>query len=561
MAPKKEKNQKPLEQVLMDSCNKLRSNMSGINYMYFVMGLVFLKFASLKFEKRRDELLNSEDSFAVDIPSFYTEKNVFFIPKNSRWSFIKDNSKKDKTIVEVVESGCVVKKEMSLGMLIDNALDELEKSNNDLKGALPIGTYSKASIPMSNFSSLISEIDKIHEDKEHPMNDLIGNTYQHMLMAFSKNTASEKGEFFTPANIVNLIDVLIEPYKGKVYDPACGTGGMFVQSYKFVERNKGDIKNISVYGQESNPDTWKLAKMNLGIRGIPAKLGKTNADTFSNDQHKDEKFDYIMANPPFNLPDWRSEKELVNDARWAGYGLPPVSNANYAWILHMLSKLSFNGVAGFLLANGALNDSEKNNLEIRKNLLKNGKIEAIIILPREMFFYPNISVTLWIIDNNKKEKTIESLGVKRRLRDRSNDVLMMDLRTKGTKTNLGNVELDEETVSMVKEIFNSWQSPDWKTLYKDIPELCQSVTIKEIKNGVTDKKQKENGTNIDLKENESLWSLVPSNYIEFIDHDLEIDFPKEMARIQREMKELLKEEKASQKQLEDAFRGIGYGIE
>ncbi len=543
MAAKKDKKQKPLEQVLMESCNKLRSNMSGINYMYFVMGLVFLKFASLKFEKRREELLNSEDSFAVDMPSFYTEKNVFYIVEKARWSYIKDHAK-----------------DARIGLIIDEALQELENSNEQLKGALPIGTYGKSTLPASNFASLINEIDKIHEDAEHPMNDLIGKTYQYMLNAFAIKTADEKGEFYTPDNIVDLITTLIEPYKGKVYDPCCGSGGMFVQSYKFVEAHKGNINSISVYGQESNPDTWKLAKMNLGIRGIPANLGKKEADTFSDDQHKNEKFDFIIANPPFNLKDWRSEDALVNDYRWAGYGLPPVSNANYAWILHMLSKLSLNGVAGFLLANGALGDTD--TTEIRKNLIKNGKIEAIIILPREMFYYTDISVTLWIMSNNKGVRKVIQDGKEVTLRDRTNDVLFMDLRTMGHKSSEGYMELGYDTdMQLVKKTLNAWQSPEWKTLYKDVPEFCQSCTIDEIKNGVTNKKQKENGTNINLKDNESLWSLVPSKYIEFIDHDLEIDFPKEMARIQQDMKELLKEEKASQKQLEDAFKGIGYGIE
>ncbi|MDY4549846.1 MAG: class I SAM-dependent DNA methyltransferase [Candidatus Enterosoma sp.] len=543
MAAKKVVKQKPLEQVLMESCNKLRSNMSGINYMYFVMGLVFLKFASLKFEKRRNELLNSEDSFAVDMPSFYTEKNVFYIVEKARWTYIKDHAKDTR-----------------IGLIIDEALQELENSNEQLKGALPIGTYGKSTLPASNFASLINEIDKIQEDAEHPMNDLIGKTYQYLLNAFAIKTADEKGEFYTPDNIVDLITTLIEPYKGKVYDPCCGSGGMFVQSYKFVEAHKGNINSISVYGQESNPDTWKLAKMNLGIRGIPANLGKKEADTFSDDQHKNEKFDFIIANPPFNLKDWRSEDALVNDYRWAGYGLPPVSNANYAWILHMLSKLSLNGVAGFLLANGALCDTD--TTEIRKNLIKNGKIEAIIVLPREMFYYTDISVTLWIMNNNKGARKVLRDGQEVMLRDRTNEVLFMDLRRMGTKSNDGYMELGYDTdMQLVKKTLNAWQSSEYKALYKDVPEFCQSCTIDEIRNGVTDKKQKENGTNINLKENESLWSLVPSKYIEFIDHDLEIDFPKEMARIQQEMKELLQEEKASQKQLEDAFRGIGYGIE
>ena len=559
MTAKKEKKQKPLEQVLMESCNKLRSNMSGINYMYFVMGLVFLKFASLKFEKRREELLNSEDAFAVDIPSFYAEKNVFYIPEQARWSLIKNNAKNNKIALKVIEGGKTKEKDFTIGMLIDHALEELEKNNQQLKGALPIGTYAKSNLLASNFASLIDEIDKIHEDAEHPMNDLIGKTYQYMLNAFAIKTADEKGEFYTPDNIVDLITTLIEPYKGKVYDPCCGSGGMFVQSYKFVEAHRGDVNSISVYGQESNPDTWKLAKMNLGIRGIPANLGKTNADTFGNDQHKNEKFDFIIANPPFNLPHWRSENELVKDPRWKGYGVPPVSNANYAWILHMLSKLSLNGVAGFLLANGALGDTD--TTYIRKNLIKNGKIEAIIVLPREMFYYTDISVTLWIMNNNKRSRKVLRDGQEVMVRDRTNEVLFMDLRRMGHKSGEGYTELDDADMQLVKKTLNAWQSPNYKTLYKDVPEFCQSCTISEIKNGVTDKKQKENSTNIDVDESKSLWSLVPSKYIEFIDHDLDIDFPKEMACIQKEMKELLKEEKESQKQLEEAFRGIGYGID
>ena len=554
------KKQKPLEQVLMESCNKLRSNMSGINYMYFVMGLVFLKFASLKFEKRREELLKSEDAFAVDMPSFYKEKNVFYLSEHSRWELIKNTAKTGKVTIKVTEGGELKDKDFTIGMLIDHALEQIEKNNDQLKGALPIGTYAKSTLPASNFASLIAEIDKIHEDEEHPMNDLIGKTYQYMLNAFAIKTADEKGEFYTPDNIVDLITTLIEPYKGKVYDPCCGSGGMFVQSYKFVEAHQGNINSISVYGQESNPDTWKLAKMNLGIRGIPANLGKKEADTFSQDQHKNEKFDFIIANPPFNLKDWRGENDLVDDPRWAGYGLPPVSNANYAWILHMLSKLSLNGVAGFLLANGALGDSD--TTEIRKNLIKNGKIEAIIILPREMFYYTDISVTLWIMNNNKGARKVLRDGKEVMLRDRRNEVLFMDLRTKGHKSSEGYIELDYDTdMQLVKDTLNAWQSPDYKTLYKDVPEFCQSCTIDEIRNGVTNEKQKKDGTTIKITDEKSLWSLVPSKYIEFIDHDLEIDFPKEMTRIQAEMKKLLKEEKESQQQLVDAFSGIGYGIE
>lgn len=544
MAAKKEKKQKPLEQVLMESCNKLRSNMSGINYMYFVMGLVFLKFASLKFEKRREELLNSEDAFAVDMPSFYAEKNVFYIPEKARWSYIRDHAK-----------------DARIGIIIDEALEELEKNNEQLKHALATGDdgenvsrYGKSTLPASNFASLIAEIDKVHEDEEHPMKDLIGKTYQYMLNAFAIKTADEKGEFYTPDNIVDLIAELIEPYQGKVYDPCCGSGGMFVQSYKFVEAHQGNVNSVSIYGQESNPDTWKLAKMNLGIRGIPANLGEKNADTFGEDLHKNEKMDFIIANPPFNLKDWRGENELVDDYRWAGYGLPPVSNANYAWILHMLSKLSVNGVAGFLLANGALGDSD--TVEIRKNLIKNHKIEAIIVLPREMFYYTDISVTLWIMTNNKGARRVIRDGVEVPVRDRKNEILFMDLRRMGHKSSDGYIELDPETdMKKVKETLNNWQSPDYQSLYHDVPEFCKSV--KTESKCLTEQEKKDGIVSIE----DMGWTLVPSKYIEFIDHDLEINFEEEMARIQTEMKNLLKEERASQKQLEDAFKGIGYGIE
>ena len=261
------------------------------------------------------------------------------------------------------------------------------------------------------------------------------------LNKFAIKTADEKGEFYTPDSIVDLITSLIEPYSGKVYDPCCGSGGMFVQSYKFVEAHKGNIQQVSVYGQEENPDTWKLAKMNLAIRGIPCNLGEHNADTFGSDLHKNLKADYIIANPPFNLKDWRAPNALLGDYRWAGYGIPPVSNANYAWILHMLSKLSLNGVAGFLLANGALGDTDTK--EIRKNLIKNNKIEAIIVLPREMFYYTDISVTLWIMRTHKNPITVTRDGNQVRLRDRNNEILFMDLRRKGHYSNEGYIEFTE----------------------------------------------------------------------------------------------------------------------
>ncbi len=322
---------------------------------------------------------------------------------------------------------------------------------------------------------------------------------------------------------------------------------MFVQSMKFVDRHQGNRQQISIIGQESNADTWRLCKMNLAIRGIAHNLGEKNASTFTEDLHKDKKVDYVMANPPFNLKNWRTEKELTNDPRFKGYGevMPPVANANYAWIEHIISKLDVShGIAGFLLANGALNASGDEQT-IRQAILDKDLVEAIIVLPRDMFYTTDISVTLWIINMNKHAGMVHGRAV----RDRRNQVLFMDLRTwnqhieeividKGKKKK--KTILTDEEIAKVKEVYHNWQSAD-TALYQNVPEFCQSVTLDEIA----------------AKD----YSLAPSKYIEFIDHDLDIDYKKEMARIQAEMQEVLKTEKKSQKMLEDAFRGIGYGID
>lgn len=336
-------------------------------------------------------------------------------------------------------------------------------------------------------------------------------------------------------------------YSGIVYDPCCGSGGMFVQSVKFVDRHNGNRKKISIIGQESQAETWRLCKMNLAIRGIAHNLGEKNASTFTEDLHKDKKVDFIMANPPFNLKGWRKEDELTDDYRWRGYNVPRPYNANYAWILHMISKLDVShGIAGFLLANGALNDSDE--FENRRQLLENDKVEAIIVLPRDMFYTTDISVTLWIVNMNKKAGVVNG----RQLRDRTHQVLFMDLRRwdenieeividKGKKKK--KTVLTDEQIARVKAVYNNWQSSD-TSLYQNVPEFCQSVTL-EGENGIR----------------ANNYSLAPSKYIEFIDHDLDIDYEKEMARIQAEMQELMRAEKQSQRMLEEAFRGIGYEID
>lgn len=520
----KEKKQVSLEAGLWAACNKLRGSVSATDYVNVVLGLLFLRFANDKFETQRDKLLADEDKKDfVDNPRFYTSANVFFLEEHDRWEYIKDNSKKSNIFT-----------------IIDDAFKNLEKNNSSLKGALPIGFYTQLHIEPSKFSSLIDEIQKLSYSKEET-DDVIGRVYEYFLRKFCIAAKSEKGEFYTPGNIVELMTLLIQPYSGSVYDPCCGSGGMFVQSAEFIARHKGNKKDITIYGQESNDKTYKLARMNLAIRGLNCDLGDEDASTFTRDKHKDLKADYILANPPFNLKDWRTATELTNDHRWDGYEVPPVSNANYAWILHMLSRLSYNGTAAFLLANGAL-DADSEEYKIRKQLIENRKVEAIIVLPREMFYATDISVTLWIVGNHKKPKTVKRNDTEIQLRNRENEILFIDARTLGDgKVNDdGFVLLTDKDKEKIASTLFAWQSPEWETIYKNIPEFCYSAPMSEIV--------------------EKDYSLVPSKYIEFVDKDLSIDFRKEMSQIQKEMKEIIDEENHSQQILLSAFEGIGYGI-
>ena len=522
MAKKNTKQEISLETILMNCRNALRGTIgSNEKNRDAVMGLVFLKFAGDKFEKRRKEIQEKYGDIPafLEKPSFYLSENVFYLNETSRWSYIVKNASSDE-----------------IAVILDKAMADIEEANSSLKGALPQNFYATSNVRGSALKGLIDEINKIDE-KKFEDKDLIGRVYEYFLQLFAidSGTGAEKGEFYTPASIVKLIAELIEPYSGRVYDPCCGSGGMFVQSVKFVERHNGNRLKISVIGQESNPDTWRLAKMNLAIRGISYDLGDIATSTFLDDQHKDDKVDFIMANPPFNLKKWRGANELTDDYRWKGYGVPPVSNANYAWILHMLSKLdTTNGIAGFLLANGALN-ADGDEYKIRKQLIENDKVEAIIVLPRDMFYSTDISVTLWIINNNKKARSLNG----RELRDRQNEILFMDLRRWNQNVyEKKYVMFNDEQISEIKQIYNNWQTG---VNYSDVPELCKSATVEDIR--------------------AQDYSLAPSKYIEFIDHDLEIDYEKEMARIQQKMKEILQAGKKSQAMIEAAFKGIGYAIE
>ena len=323
-------------------------------------------------------------------------------------------------------------------------------------------------------------------------------------------------------------------------DPCCGSGGMFVQSIKFIEAHHGNKRKVSIYGQEYTNTTYKLAKMNLAIRGVSANLGEMAANTFTNDQHKDLKADYIMANPPFNQKEWRAADELTDDARWNGYEVPPTSNANYGWILNIVSKMSQNGVAGFLLANGALSD-DGTELKIRQRLIENDLVEAILILPRNLFYTTDISVTLWILNKNKKERTVDMNGVEKHYRNREKEILFMDLRQIGSPYEKKYIELTEKDRAKVVETYHNWQQVGYEDTYENIPEFCYSARYDEV--------------------DEKGFTLVPSRYIEFVNRDENIDFDTKMKTLQSELQELFIQEKKSKADLLGVFKELGYEIE
>ena len=536
----KQTNRKPKEETLnldtiLFKCRDILRNAKNSGSFFekrdMMLTLVFLRFIGEKYEdglvnlrkKLIEDGLDPDDEGIqeafFDDPTF--TDGTFNLPKDARWSTIIN-----KTAPE-------------LNVALDDALKSIAEADSQLKGCFVKGTFTQRNLGANDIKKLVDEVNKISHKTFGEEKDLIGRVYEYFLKEFAVNSTKEEGEFYTPHDVVQLIATVIEPFDGTLYDPCCGSGGMFIQSAELVKAKRGDISRINVYGQEKEAATYRLAKMNLALRSISHNLGSESDSSFTNDLHKGLYFDYIMANPPFNLKSWWNDN-LSNDGRWADYAIPPESNANYAWILHMLSHLKpLTGVAGFLLANGALGDSD--TLEIRRKLIENDKVEAIIILPRELFITTDISVTFWILNQNKKGGKYHG----RELRNREHQILFMDLRQWSENPVKGEqkkkVKLVTEQIQRVADLYHQWQmvGTDGKNFAE--PELYRSVGMDEIeKNG---------------------WTLVPSKYIEFIDHDLEIDYPKEMARIQQEMKALMQREKESQRMLEEAFKGIGYGID
>ncbi|MDP2595138.1 type I restriction-modification system subunit M [Alteromonas stellipolaris] len=473
------------EEALWDAANKLRGSVESAEYKHIVLSLIFLKFISDKFEAQREKLQTEGMGDYVDMVEFYTKDNVFYLPEEARWSTIQKQAKQDDVAVK-----------------IDTALHTVEKTNPSLKGALPDNYFSRLSLDVSKLAALIDTINNINtvaNECDMSEEDLVGRVYEYFLGKFAANEGKGGGEFYTPKSVVTLISDMLEPYKGKIYDPCCGSGGMFVQSLKFIDSHKGNRKDISIYGQEYTNTTYKLAKMNLAVRGISANLGDIAADTFFKDQHPDLKADYIMANPPFNQKQWRADSELTDDPRWSGFDVPPTGNANYAWIMHMISKLSEHGTAGFVLANGSMSSNTSGEGAIRQKIIENDLVDCMIALPGQLFYTTQIPVCLWFVSKNKREDK------ERGYRNRQGETLFIDAREMGSMISRVHKELTTEDIAKIANTYHAWrqdkqsieqalaeqqndapiqellQEHKQLDVYEDIAGFCKSATLDEIK--------------------------------------------------------------------------------
>lgn len=512
----KKQKQKSMEETLWDSANKLRGTVESSEYKHVVLSLIFLKFVSDKFEERKEELSAEGKERYLEMKEFYNMKNVFYLPPESRWSTIMAEAKHD-----------------DLALKIDTALHTIEKNNASLQGALPDNYFSRLSLDPSKLASLVDTINNIDtlSDKEE---DVVGRVYEYFLGKFAATEGKGGGEFYTPKCIVNLIAEMIEPFRGKIYDPCCGSGGMFVQSVKFVESHHGNTRDISIYGQEYTATTYKLAKMNLAIRGISANLGEVPANTFFKDQHPDLKADFIMANPPFNQKQWRADNELVDAPRWAGYDPPPTGNANYAWIMHMLSKLSQNGTAGFVLANGSMSSQTSGEGKLRQKFIENDLVDCMIALPGQLFYTTQIPVCLWFMTKSKQEDT------ERGYRDRQGETLFIDARQMGSMIDRTHKELTTDDIAEIARTYHAWRGEKKDGDYEDKAGYCKAATLAEIE--------------------KNDFVLTPGRYVGIAEvEDDGVPFEEKMEALTTTLYAQMKEGVALDAVIRKNLEGLGYG--
>lgn len=443
-----------LKRRLWQSADQLRNNLDAAEYKHVVLGLIFLKYISDAFEEKRHALVLEEDVGAnPEDPDEYRAENIFWVPQEARWSFLKD-----------------LATQANIGVLIDTAMDAIERDNPILKNVLP-KNYGRSTLDPVKLGGLINLVSGIgFNQQDHRAKDTLGRVYEYFLSEFASAEGKRGGQFYTPEAVVRLLVEMLAPYTGRVFDPCCGSGGMFVQSERFIDEHGGRIGGISVYGQESNPTTWKLAKMNLAIRGIDANLGAEPADSFLRDMHKDLKADYVLANPPFNSSDWGGER-LREDVRWK-YGMPPGSNANFAWVQHFIHHLAPTGIAGFVLANGSMSSNMSGEGEIRRTMIEADLVDCMVALPSQLFYSTQIPVCLWFLARDKRNG---------RFRDRRGETLFIDARNLGRMEDRVHRVLDALDIDRIAGTFHAWRGDKDAQAYADVAGFCKVATTEEIK--------------------------------------------------------------------------------
>ncbi len=494
MAKQKATTEEPLEKQLWKAADKLRKNIDAAEYKHVVLGLIFLKYISDAFEELFAKLKAEEAQGAdPEDKDEYKAENVFFVPQEARWKMLLSKAKQP-----------------DIGKFVDDAMDAIEKENTSLKGVLP-KVYAKQNLDPTSLGELIDLVGNIAlGDVKARSADVLGHVFEYFLGEFALAEGKKGGQFYTPRSVVELLVEMLEPYKGRVFDPCCGSGGMFVQSMKFVDSHAGRVNDISIYGQESNQTTWRLCKMNLAIRGIDSSQVKWNNEgSFLNDAHKDLKADYIIANPPFNVSDWGGEL-MRTDGRWQ-YGTPPTGNANFAWIQHFLYHLAPNGQAGFVLAKGALTSKTSGEGDIRKALVENRLIDCIVNLPAKLFLNTQIPAALWFMSRNRTNG---------KFRNRSNEILFIDVRNLGHLINRRTRELSTEDIQKIAETYHNWRNSDGK--YEDIAGFCAAVPISKVK--------------------ELDYVLTPGRYVGLPDEEDDFNFVERFSALKAEFEEQLKEE-------------------
>ena len=513
------------EATLYQAADKLRNNMDAAEYKHVVLGLIFLKYISDTFEEKYNILLEefanpqsefyikeeiARNEYAEDRDEYLAE-NIFYVPKEARWEYLQANAKQPE-----------------IGKLIDDAMHAIEQENPRLKGVLP-KNYARPGLDKQRLGELVDLIGTIGlGEEENRSKDILGRVYEYFLSQFASAEGKRGGQFYTPRCVVQLLVEMLAPYQGRIYDPCCGSGGMFVQSEEFVEAHGGQRDDISIYGQESNPTTRQLALMNLAIRGIEANLGQEHADSFHDDQHPDLKVDYILANPPFNSSDWGGER-LREDKRWT-YGTPPTGNANFAWVQHFVYHLAPNGVAGFVLANGSMSSNTATEGEIRKNIVEADLVDCMVALPGQLFYSTSIPVCLWFIARNKENQSF---------RQRTGETLFIDARRLGKMIDRVHRELTQKEIARIADTYHAWRGDEGAGEYVDVPGFCKSAKLDEIQ--------------------EYEYVLTPGRYVGIADiEDDEIPFEKQITQLSEKIYEQLAESERLGAAIKKNLESLGY---